>query len=330
MFDRSPTPILSTVPRSGTWFLRYSIAFLSHLARGGQIEDRLTGRVHGAVTGPAFAFEHFRGGPLFHVRGILPVDNLFIGHAVCPGFADLGRNLGWWAEGCFHVRGYDYFHEGMNYRYTPVDLAPSRYTPVRVPAMERAARRGRGGRIALVYRNPIDQAASYYRYCQDHTDPAYCMIEGRPLDCVPFREYLFVYALPSYARQFISFQEMAARHPAHVKLLPYERMIVHPVEALAGLLDHFAGARRDWPWLSDAVWLARREHLKAIESELGRSLDGTRREGGSHIRRDGTKAEGRGDLKLRREALAVLEDLGVQVDLFDWPVAAVPPVASAA
>jgi hypothetical protein len=156
------------------------------------------------------------------------------------------------------------------------------------------------------------------------------MADGRPLAGLPFRDYLFQFALPSYARQFISFQEMAARHPAHVKLMPYERLAVRPLEAMAGLLDHFAGARRDWPWLADAVWLARRDHMKAIEALLGRSLDGTRREGGSHIRRDPTKAEGRGDLKLRREALAMLESLGVQTALFDWPAAAVPTVASAA
>lgn len=330
MFDSSPTPILSTVPRSGTWFLRYSISFLCHLDRGGRIEDRLTGRAFGPDSGPAFDFERFRGGPLFRVRGTLPVDNLFIGHTVCPGFGRLGRNLDWWAQGQFHVPGYDYFHEDVNHRYTPVDLAPRRYTPVRVPAMERAAGRGRGGRIALVYRNPIDQAASYYRYCQEHRDAAYSMVDGRPLSGVPFRDYLFRFALPSYARQFISFQEMAARHPAHVKLMPYERLIVHPVDGVAGLLDHFAGGRRDWPSLADAVWLARRDHMKAIESELGRSLDGTRRDGGSHIRRDPSKAEGRGDLKLRREALAMLESLGVQTALFDWPAAAVPAVASAA
>lgn len=329
MFMRN-LPVLSTIPRSGTWFLRYSIAFLCHLDRGGRIEDRLTGRVVGSVLGPAFDFERFRGGPLFRVRGTLPADNLFIGHTVCPGFAALGRNLAWWSQGQFHVPGYDYFHEGMNYRCTPVDLAPRRDTPVHVAAMERAAGRGRGGRIALVYRNPIDQAASYYRYSKEHRDPVYSMVEGRPLFGLPFRDYLFRFGLPSYARQFISLQEMAARHPAHVKLMPYEGLMAHPVDAVSALLDHFAAARREWPWLADAVWLARREHMVAIEAELGRSLDGTRPQGGSHIRRDPTKAEGRGDLELRGEALAMLEELGVDTGLFQFPLTEVRAIASAA
>ena len=57
--------------------------------------------------------------------------------------------------------------------------------------------------------------------------------------------------------------------------------MAQPVEALAGLLDHLSGAPRERPALADAVWLARREHLEAIESELGRSLDGTRIDRGS-------------------------------------------------
>ena len=83
-------PILSTIPRSGTWFLRYAVSFLSHLDRGGRIDDRLTGRVVGNPSGTPFDFERFEGGPLFSVRGTLPSEHLFVGHTVCPGFADLG------------------------------------------------------------------------------------------------------------------------------------------------------------------------------------------------------------------------------------------------
>ena len=78
MFRVSSPPILSTVPRSGTWFLRYAISFLCHLDRGGRIDDRLTERTLGNPSGPGFDFHSFRGGPLFHVRGTLPDDHLFV------------------------------------------------------------------------------------------------------------------------------------------------------------------------------------------------------------------------------------------------------------
>ena len=169
MFGSSSLPILSTVPRSGTWFLRYSISFVCHLERGGRIDDRLTGQTYGNSSGPQFDFQAFRGGPLFQTQGMLPAKHLFIGHTVCPGFDADAAGLDWWATTPFHVPGYDYFHEGMNYRYIPVDLAPYDYAPVRVAALERAARKGTAGPIVLVYRNPIDQARSYMRYCQNHT-----------------------------------------------------------------------------------------------------------------------------------------------------------------
>lgn len=313
-------PILATVPRSGTWFLRYAISFLCHLDRGGRLDDRLTGRIFGDPAGPAFDFQSFRGGPLFNVRGTMPDRHLFIGHTVCPGFT--ASDVDWWHATSFHVPGYDYLHEGMNYRYTPIDLAPYRYTPVHVPALERSARRGRSRPIVLVYRNPLDQAVSYFSYGQNHKESAYNSIGGRPLTSLTLREYLFESALPSYAKQFISFQALAERYPAQVRLVPYERLIARPVDVLACILDHLAGTPGMWPTLADAVWLARSEHMKAIEAELGRSLDGTRIDQGSHISQVGPgRADLRIDQRTRADAEAFLDRLGVDTGLFDWPLA---------
>jgi hypothetical protein len=321
MFGHSALPVLATVPRSGTWFLRYAISFLCHLDRGGRIDDRLTGRTVGNRAGPPFDFEHFRGGPLFRVRDTLPAEHLFIGHTVCPGFAGLSAGIDWWDRTPFHVPGYDYFHEPMNFRYTPVDLAAQKYTEVRVPALERAARKAAGPPMVLVYRNPLDQAASYFRYSQNHKCARYNSLDGRPLRSVPFRQYLFDCALPSYAKQFISFQTLARRHPARVLLLPYERLERDAVAMLAVILDHLAGTARRRPHLADAVWLARREHLKAIEQELGRSLDGTRVKHASHITQMKAGRSGRQfDDRMLNETLIALACYGIDTDLLDWPV----------
>jgi len=238
---------------------------------------------------------------------------------VCPGFA--AADVRWWGSTPFHVPGYDYFHEGMNYRYAPIDLAAYRYTPVRVRALERSARRGRSRPIVLVYRNPLDQAVSYFRYSQNHKDAAYNSMNGRPLAAVALRDYLFESALPSYAKQFISYQTLAERHPAQVRLVPYERLMAKPVEVLAGILDHLSGTSRERPALADAVWLTRSEHMKAIEKELGRSLDGTRIDRGSHISH---VTPGRPDAHLddstRDEAMAFLNRKGLDIGLFEWPL----------
>jgi hypothetical protein len=77
----------SRVPELG--FLRYVVSYLSHLDNGGRVDDHVTGKVIGNKTGVPFDFERLKGGPLFRVRGSLPVKHLFIGHAVCPGFRSL-------------------------------------------------------------------------------------------------------------------------------------------------------------------------------------------------------------------------------------------------
>lgn len=316
----SAVPVLSTVPRSGTWFLRYTVAFLCHLEQGGRIDDRLTGRVVGDPAGAPFDFQRFRGGPLFGIRGVLPVDHLFVGHTVCPGFAHAAADFDWWARTSFHVPGYDYLHEYADYRDIGVEVAPYAYAPVDVPAMERSAWEGRGQRIVLVYRNPLDQATSFFRYCQRHSNPTYHSPGGRPLTDTPFRAYLFESALPSYAKLFISFQAMAKKYPELVQLVPYERLISKPVDVVTAMLNHFAGASREWPTLGDAVSLARSGHMKAVEAELGRSLDGTRMGQHSHMWQGNAGAsDDRADGEMRSAAIARLRDMGVDVDLFEWP-----------
>ena len=320
MFANFKLPVLSTVPRSGTWFLRYLFSFVCHLEQGGRLDDLLTGEIIGNPQGAAFDFKRFRGGPLFRVAGTLPTEHMFIGHTVCPGFHDSIPTRHWWRQTSFHVPGYDCLHEEKSYRHTPVDLASYDYAPIKVPAMERATRKGRGAPIAVVYRNPVDQAFSYFRYCQAHINPAYRLFRGRAIAEMSFREYLFDAALISYARQFISYQLQAARYPDLVKLIPYENLIDRPVETATHLLDHFSGTRREWPMLRAAVRLVRKEHMRAIEGKLGSSLDGTRNGESSHMRpSDDAERDLLTDASLRDEAIARLSDMGVDCSLFAWP-----------
>lgn len=320
MFGTYRLPVLSTVPRSGTWFLRYFFAFVCHLEQGGRLDDLLTGEVVGDPQGAAFDFNRFRGGPLFRVGGTLPDEHMFIGHTVCPGFHNMVPATHWWRRTSFHVPGYDCFHEEKSYRHTPVDLASYDYAPVRVSAMDRAARKGQGAPIALVYRNPVDQAFSYFRYCQAHVNPAYHLFRGRPVADMSFREYLFDAALISYARQFISYQLQAERYPQLVKMIPYEHLIDRPVETATDLLDHFCGMRREWPMLPAAARLVRKEHMRAIEDKRGSSLDGTRNGQDSHMRPSGdTEQDSLADPAIRDEAIARLSELGVDCSLFAWP-----------
>jgi len=72
--------------------------------------------------------------------------------------------------------------------------------------------------------------------------------------------------------------------------------------------------------------------MKAIEKELGHSLDGTRNGRLSHIRQaNARRRDGWVDDATRNRAMAFLRDRGVELDLFEWPSApAVSKTASAA
>lgn len=312
-------PVLATIPRSGTWFLRLVVSFLCCLDGGGAIVDRLTGELHGNPAGRRLELRELRGGPLFNVSTTMPVEHLFIGHAVCPGFSRIAHTVDWWERGTFHAPGFDYFRSGLSYGFTPVDFDTRGHLPLAVDAIEAAPWKDPDHRIALVYRNPIDQAESHHHYLTRHHEPGARLFRGRPLHEVAFRDYLFQGALPSYARQFISFQRMAEERPEQVRLVAYEHLIADPARQMSELLAHLGNSRRTWPLLPQALHLARKAHIGAIEQELGRSLDGDR-PGDSHLRGDGAArpadALGPG---LRDEVLDYLASMGVDVGRIAFP-----------
>jgi len=325
--------ILATIPRSGTWFLRYSISFLCHLAGGGRIDDRLTGEIVGAASGAPFDFERFAGGPLFRVRPALPSDHLFIGHTVCPGFARVAAEVPWWRTTAFHVPGYDYLHDGFDYDWTPIDLtgAPEPYTKISPQALDRAPWDDEDQRIVLVYRDPLNQLDSFYHYSRTHAHGAYRIFGERNLGDVPFREFAFGGAIASYAKQFMSYQVMARHLPRQVKLVSYESMMARPLDVLRDLLGFLGnGARVDEDLLGSAIALARPEHLRAIERELGRSLDGTHSARHGHMRPPSAHTAAADiDDTAHRLAVEWLLARGLDPKYFSWPAEVAAPLAEA-
>jgi hypothetical protein len=310
-------PIISCVPGSAIWSLRFATAFLAHLAQGGHVTDRLHNRVVGRPEGPAFNFDHVRGGPLLWAPRLVDSSHLFIGYSVCPGFSKIAAEVPWWQSTRFCTPGYDYFHDGLNYAHVPVDMAPHAYVSVSVSGLDAAAWTQPAQRAVLLYPDPVEQAVAYFQQCRNHPMRAYNTLGGRRVADWAFRDFLFQHALPSYAKIFISYQTMAGRMPGSVSLVPYERMLERPAETLASVLSHLTPTQRDWPMIEDAVVLARQEHLAAVERELGRALDRRRRSGrGNDVRADeGFRKEL--DPALRLEGLAFLESLGLDVRHFE-------------
>jgi hypothetical protein len=313
-------PVIGCIPGAEVWFFRFAIAFLEHLAQGGQIVDRLRGGVVGNEAGRPFNFDHLAGGPLLWAPHFIASGHLFIGHAVCPGFDKIAAGCPWWQDTRFCAPGFDYFHDGLDYTQVPVDMAPHTTVPVSVKGLDAAAWTEPRQRAVLVYPDPLEQAACYFSFCSKHVAPAYNMLDGRRLADWNFRDYLFLHALPSYAKIFLSYQAMAAQVPGSVSIVPQQQLLARPTETLTLMLSHLTG-KRDWPMIGDAVDLARREHLRAVEIELGRPLDGARRRRRTSRNGDGREEALRAefDPDLRREALELLGSLGIELGYFAPP-----------
>jgi hypothetical protein len=323
-------PIIACLPGEDVWFLRLALAFLSHLRQGGHVTDRLTGRLVGNQTGRPFNFDHLRGGPLFWLPGLVGSGHVFIGHTICPGFGRISSEFAWWADTPFCAPGYDYLHDGIDYGHVPVDLAPHAFVPVAVRDIEAAAWAEPRQRAVFVPGDPVNQAAAYFSYCRAHPRPAYRRLDGRPLADWSFRDYLLRHALPSYAKVFVSYQAMARAVPGSIRIVTREALLEQPTATLGSILSHLTGGIPQPTIIAAAVDLARRNHITALELELGRRLDGSRaRHNGAAHAQPQPAVEDASDPGLRHEALALLVSMGVDMACFPAPLPVSPPPAVA-
>ncbi|MFZ5784321.1 MAG: hypothetical protein ACOY4R_29345 [Pseudomonadota bacterium] len=308
-------PVIACIPGDDVWALRLIIAFLSHLERGGQIADRLTGRIVGNKGGRPFDFDHLSGGPLIWVPTLIRTGPLFIGHTVCPGFDRVAAEFPWWQETMFCGPGYDYLHDRVNYNQVAIDLASHAFARLSPRDIDAAMWHDRRQKVVLVHGDPLKQAADHFEYRRKQGRGIQGRLEGRRLADWSFADYLFRHALPSFAKIFVSYQAMARARPDAVRIFSQQELIEHPMATLDAMLTHLTGHARSPAMLQAVFELARPRHVAALELELGRRIDGSRVTEPS-VPPSGGELET--DPGLRREALDFLASLGVDIAHFPW------------
>lgn len=323
-------PVVACVPGADVWFLRFAFAFLSHLRQGGHVIDRLSGQLVGNPAGPSFNFDHMSGGPLLWAPDLVPSRHLFIGHTVCPGFNRISSGFDWWAGTPFFAPGYDYLHDGMNYGHVPVDLAPHASVAVSVGDVDAAAWTDSRQRMVLVYGDPIEKAATSFSLRQSPVRAPNGRLGERQIVDWAFHEYLFKHALPSYAKMMVSYQAMAQAVPGSVQIVSEDALRAEPGRVLSSVLAHLKLERWQSGLIEAVVDMSRREHIAAIEKEVGRSLTGSRRSRQATMSSaPETVVRAARDPNLRRKALALLASLGVDTAYFQSAPLSVPLQAAA-
>jgi hypothetical protein len=188
--------------------------------------------------------------------------NACFAHATCPGFK--AACTGSWRTAWDRLR---YYTDGFAWADPMLEASPDIFDPGRNPDV----------RIVFLYRNPFDQAVSFYGHARNHKNEALLVpvVGGTVREIGSPLEYFRLVGLETYLKLYLSYRFMRSAHPKNVLLVPYERMVTDRSGTFAEILN-FLGA----PPQSDlarhsfakALRLTDRPHLRRAEELLGHPL----------------------------------------------------------
>lgn len=258
--------LVGTIPRSGTWYHIYFFSIYDKLCQGMSehvIRELVEREPH---THRFFYYGRSVGTGVFYLM-----------HFFCPGFRKYdGRlrpqweRLSDWGE---HV-GYDGAREIVRGNEEFFD-------PRENPTV----------RIVHVYRNPLDQAVSFFRHSRHHVDEEtrrFTDSNGRKVVFSSPSHFLFTVGLEAYLKQHLTYVLMKRLYPDNIVMLPYENALRDPVSHFRTILAYFGHNPRkleNGDRIRKALQLSSRRYLKDVEKKLGHVLgdDQTSRLS-SHIR----------------------------------------------
>ena len=250
--------LISTMPRSGTWYIRYFFHFYHHLLLG-------QSNIHVDIKN-----DHSET-PVFVRDNTIGLDAMSILHVICPGFSCYqGKYRKFWDELTFPDMGYDQSQRFVGYIRrgkfrVPVDRLFN-------PTLNENVR------IAYFYRNPLDQAVSTFNHIQNHKTQGhryYIDHQGNMTLMSNVSEFIHHVGLEAYIKQFLTFKIMKDLYSDNILLLKYENLIRNPKPTFLSVLTHFGHDVEDSNHLKKvemALLLSSKKSLKKIENRIGHSL----------------------------------------------------------
>lgn len=91
-------------------------------------------------------------------------------------------------------------------------------------------------RIVFIYRNPLDQFLSLYKYI--NRMPPDDAENGTPFDNEDFTKFVFKEALPAYIKFFYPFHVAKQKFPDSILFVPYEEIIQNREKSIRRILQH--------------------------------------------------------------------------------------------
>jgi len=264
--------LLATMPKSGTWYNHYFFYFYHSLLSGKSaseiempIPDSYTKKVN------------------CRMRETLGLSHLHVCHTTCPEYeGQLGELEEKWRALKFYVSGYEYGS-------TLIDDESYLFSP----------RYNENVRILYYFRNPLDQALSYFRHTRKHKDLRHwSYIDENNQQCFIYdmRTFLFSVGLDAYIKQYLTFKLVQKAYPDNVLMLPYEHLIAQPERIFEQVLNHFGhniDLQGDRALFQQALQMSSRDNLSKLENKMGKAMAGDQADPNERHIRDGSAGKWR-------------------------------------
>ena len=260
--------LLTTIPKSGTYYATYFLYFLHHLVQNiplSQIFTPLPDSFH-------------KHGVQSEMKNSLGFDNFYVCHSYCPGYDQfLGNYKEAWEKLTLWESGY-------NHGWEQIEANLPLFDPTLNPEVK----------IVNIVRNPLDQAVSAWRHAQNHikeSNKYYVAPNGEQIELSDPKRFLHLVGIDAFLKLFVTFRCVQQHCPKNVLLISYEKLITNPLENFLKVLIFFGYdpiTHNTVHLVQEALEYCSVPFMKKIEEMSGKTLaEDQTDEKESHIRDGG-------------------------------------------
>ncbi len=172
-------------------------------------------------------------------------------------------------------------------------------------------------KIVYLYRNPLDQAVSFFRHIKNHKDESHTYYYNQDDEKVVFKDtqdYFLHVGMDAYIKQFISYSD----YPGDALMISYEQLTTDPEKSFRKIVEYFCGQVHELAF-QYALSKSSIGEMKSLEESLGRSLGNDQTDQHERHVRDG--AIGKWKSHYSEEALKLIKarfaEYGISLESFD-------------
>ena len=277
--------LVATMPKSGTWYTKYFFHYYNDYFNGANSDGVLSEKERGIVR---------------IYKDNLKLDKFLVAHTVNPLRRDILKDNPKWHELDFYVHGFDW---ASNIIFQEEGFHDALQTGIL--------------KIVYLYRNPLDQAVSFFRHIQKHKDDrhTYCYNQdGEKIVFKDTQDYFLRVGMDAYIKQFLSYSD----YPNDALMISYEQLTTHPEQSFRTIIEYFCGEVHEEAF-QHALRKSSIGEMKNLEESLGRALGNDQTDQQERHVRDGAIGKWKSHFSTEavEEIRAKFAEYGIPIENFD-------------